>query len=62
MNIKKAVKLLAVLSKIQVDMQNDTAEFDKQKLTKETVAVHCAKQGAAIAALANLISSVIMEQ
>lgn len=49
---KKTIKILEM---IQVDMKKDAERFDGQPFTGRTVAEYFGNQGAAIAALANII-------
>lgn len=55
--IKKAQ--IKVLGMIAEDMENDAEYFDGQPFTGKTVAEYNGKQGAAIAALATVIKSIL---
>lgn len=48
-----------VLEMIATDMRNDAKKFDGQPFTGRTVAQYFGKQGAAIAALANIVKSIL---
>lgn len=50
-----------VLGMIATDMKNDAENFDGQPFNGKTVAEYFGHQGAAIAALANIIKSVIID-
>ena len=52
-------KTLKVLNMIQQDMANDALEFDGKPFDGKTVATYFGNQGAAIAALAVIISQTI---
>ena len=53
---------LKTLEMIAEDMKNDAANFDGQPFTGRTVAEYNGKQGAAIAALAKILSSLIPKE
>lgn len=55
------VGLTKVCTQISEDMQNDAAEFDGKPFTGKTVAEYFGNQGAAIAALANVVESLIKQ-
>ncbi len=55
-------KKIEVLDTIEFDMENDTKEFDGKPFTGKVVAEYFGKQGAAIAALAMLIKSILHEE
>lgn len=55
-------KRIKILDLIAEDMANDAAHFDGQPFTGRTVAEYCGNQGAAIAALANIIKSMLEEE
>lgn len=48
-------KTIKILETIQADMKNDAEHFDGEPFNGKTVAEYFGKQGAAIAALANII-------
>jgi hypothetical protein len=52
-------KTAKVLKMIAEDMANDAKNFDGQPFNGKTVAAYFGNQGAAIAALANIISELI---
>ena len=52
---------IKVLTMIAEDMKNDAAKFDGKPFTGKTVAEYFGNQGAAIAALARILSTVIDE-
>ena len=52
-------KRIKVLSMIADDMKNDAKNFDGKQFNGKTVAEYFGNQGAAIAALANIIKSII---
>ena len=56
MNDKRKIEVLKMIAD---DAKKDAKEFDGQPLNGKTVAVYLANQGAAIAALANIIKSEI---
>jgi len=57
--IKIESELTKVLKLIAKDMENDAEEFDGKPFNGKTVAEYFGYQGAAIAALANIISSIL---
>lgn len=54
--MKKEIKILEMISK---DMENDAKDFDGKPFDGKTVAKYFANQGAAIAALANIMKSIV---
>ncbi len=52
-------KAIKALEMIAADMKNDTKEFDGKPFDGETVAEYFGNQGAAIAALANIIKLIL---
>jgi len=52
---------IEVLSMIADDMADDAARFDGQPFNGKTVAEYFGNQGAAIAALADIIKSILRE-
>ena len=54
-------KRVNVLEQIVKDMENDAKEFDGRPFNGKTVAEYFGCQGAAIAALANIIKSIFIE-
>jgi len=52
---------IEVLKTIADDMKKDAENFDGQPFTGRTVATYFGNQGAAIAALANIIRSILEE-
>lgn len=54
-------KRIKVLEMIAMDMENDAKSFDGKPFTGKTVAEYFGNQGAAIAALADIIKSIIEE-
>lgn len=62
MDATKIKKCRDVLSEIAKDMENDAAEFDGKPFNGRTVATYFGNQGAAIAALANIIITLLPEQ
>jgi len=57
----KAKKSIKILATIQKDMENDAKKFDGKPFNGKTVAEYFGNQGAAIAALAKIVSSVVEE-
>jgi hypothetical protein len=53
---------IEILTMIAKDMENDAAKFDGQPFTGKTVAIYFGNQGAAIAALANIIKAILDEK
>jgi hypothetical protein len=51
-----------VLEMIADDMQNDARDFDGRPFNGKTVAEYFGNQGAAIAALADIVKSIIEEE
>lgn len=52
---------IEVLKMIAADMESDAASFDGKLFNGETVAEYFGNQGAAIAALANIVQSILEE-
>jgi len=52
-------KKVTTLKQIAKDMENDAKEFDGRPFNGKTVAEYFGNQGAAIAALANIIKSIL---
>ena len=52
-------KEIEVLGMIADDMKNDAKKFDGKPFNGKTVATYFGNQGAAIAALANIIKSIL---
>jgi len=57
----KAKKSIKILAMIQKDMEKDTKEFDGKPFDGKTVAEYFGNHGAAIAALARIVSAVVEE-
>jgi len=55
-------KRIKVLNMIAEDMKSDAEKFDGQPFTGKTVAEYFGNQGAAIAALANILISLIPKE
>ncbi len=55
-------KKIKILEEIAKDMENDAKEFDGRSFDGRTVAEYFGNQGAAIAALANIVKSIIAEE
>jgi len=55
-------KTIKILEMIAADMKNDAEKFDGQAFTGRTVAEYNGNQGAAIAALANIIKSMLEDK
>ena len=53
---------IEILKMIVKDMKDDAKNFDGQPFTGKTVAEYFGYQGAAIAALANIIQSILEEK
>ena len=53
------MKAIEVLEMIAKDMKNDAKEFDGKPFNGRTVAEYFGNQGAAIAALANIVKSIL---
>ena len=54
-------KRISTCKMIADDMKNDAAKFDGQPFNGKTVAEYFGNQGAAIAALANILKSILEE-
>lgn len=54
-------KKIKVLEMIAKDMENDAIKFDGRPFNGKIVAEYCGNQGAAIAALANIVKSILMQ-
>lgn len=59
MNKEKTIKVLETISS---DMENDAKNFDGQPFTGKTMAEYNGNQGAAIAALADIIKEILMHE
>jgi len=57
----KKDKAIKILETIAEDMKNDAADFDGKPFTGRIVAEYFGNQGAAIAALANIIKSTLID-
>ncbi len=55
-------KSIKVLEMIAADMKSDAEKFDGRPFNGKTVAEYFGNQGAAIAALANIIKSMLKEE
>lgn len=55
-------KSIKILKMIEEDMEKDVTNFDGQPFNGKTVATYFGNQGAAIAALANLIRATLEEK
>ena len=55
-------RTLEVLATIEKDMKNDAKNFDGKPLNGKTVAEYFGNQGAAIAALARIVASIVEEE
>ena len=55
-------KSIKILKMIEEDMEKDATNFDGQPFNGKTVATYFGNQGAAIAALANLIRATLEEK
>lgn len=53
---------IKVLEAIAEDMKNDAKEFDGRLFNGKTVAEYFGNQGAAIAALANIVKSILKQR
>ena len=58
-NKETKIKVLEMIAK---DMKDDAKEFDGKPFNGKTVAAYFGKQGAAIAALADIIKSTIVDE
>ena len=58
----KLKKSIEILEMIQKDMENDAKEFDGKPFDGKTVAEYFGNQGAAIAALARIVASIVKEE
>jgi len=54
-------KQIEICEMIALDMEHDAAKFDGRPFDGRTVAEYFGNQGAAIAALANIIKGILME-
>lgn len=61
MTRKDKDRLLEILAQIADDMKQDAKEFDGQPFTGRTVAAYMGNHGAAIAALANIMTVLTKE-
>jgi hypothetical protein len=52
-------KIIKVLEAIAKDMENDAKDFEGKPFTGKTVAAYLGYQGAAIAALANIVKKIM---
>jgi hypothetical protein len=57
-----ADKRIEILSRIAADMESDAKEFDGKPFNGKTVAEYFGNQGAAIAALADVLKSMLEEK
>ena len=57
-DLKTKEQIDTVLNMIAADMKNDAKEFDGRPFTGRTVAEYFGYQGAAIAALANIVRTI----
>jgi len=57
--MEEVEKRIEVLEMIAKDMKNDARDFDGRPFNGKTVAEYFGNQGAAIAALANIIKSIL---
>ena len=55
-------KTIAILEEIAKDMENDAKEIDGKPFNGKTVAKYLGYQGAAIAALARIVRSILKEE
>jgi hypothetical protein len=53
----RKIKILDMIAK---DMENDAKEFDGKLFNGKTVAIYFGNQGAAIAAIANIVKQIIV--
>ena len=53
---------IKVVEMIAEDMKNDAREFDGRPFNGRTVAKYFGRQGAAIAALANIVKSILEQE
>jgi hypothetical protein len=58
----KKEKQIKILNMIAEDMKNDAAAFDGAPFTGKNVATYFGNQGAAIAALANIIKMILEDE
>ena len=56
------IKLINTLAMITQDMKDDAAHFNAQPFTGKTVGEYFGHQGAAIAALANIIKTILEDE
>ena len=59
---KTANDIIKTLETIAADMRNDASNFDGQPFTGKTVGTYFGYQGAAIAALAEIVKDLVPEQ
>lgn len=59
MEKERATRIINKLEMIAQDMENDARDFDGKPFNGKTVAEYLAYQGAAIAALANIVKHII---
>lgn len=52
---------IEILEMIATDMENDVKEFDGRPFNGHTVAEYFGNQGAAMAALANIVKSILIK-
>lgn len=57
--VETVVRQIEILNTIAEDMKNDAEKFDGKPFNGKTVAEYFGNQGAAIAALANIVKSIL---
>lgn len=62
MKIEKKEKMIRVLKTIADDMESDAKRFDGKPFDGKTVAEYFGCQGAAIAALADIVKEILEEE
>jgi hypothetical protein len=55
-------KRIKILETIATDMENDAREFDGKPFNGKTVATYLGNLGAAVAALADIVRSIVEQQ
>ena len=59
--MENADRMTEVLEMVSQDMKSDATEFDGRPFNGETVAEYFGNQGAAIAAVANILKAIIQQ-
>lgn len=60
LDVASKAKLIKICEQVATDMENDAKEFDGKPFEGKTVATYLGYQGAAIAALSNVIKQLVI--